>query len=177
MRLRDGDDFLSIRDATPDDADSIARVHIDTWRCVYAGIIPDVYLATLSYEESAETWHAIAAGLHADRVLLVAVVADTIVGFVLGGSRRQGPKEYVSELQGIYIHPDYHRRGIGLRLVAAIRGRLTQTIGSAMIVWVLAENQPARRFYERLGGILVQTDAIEIGGVLLGYVAYAWDDT
>ena len=41
-----------IRPATLEDAPAIARVHVDTWRTTYAGIVPDEHLAKLSYERS-----------------------------------------------------------------------------------------------------------------------------
>jgi hypothetical protein len=44
-----------------------------------------------------------------------------------------------------------------------------------MLIWVLAENS-ARRFYEKLGGVLVQTDTYRIAGAELEQVAYGWPD-
>ncbi len=41
---------MRIREARLEDASAIARVHIDAWRETYQGIIPDTYLAQLSYE-------------------------------------------------------------------------------------------------------------------------------
>jgi hypothetical protein len=32
---------VQIREATVADADGIARVHVDTWRSAYCGLIPD----------------------------------------------------------------------------------------------------------------------------------------
>jgi hypothetical protein len=43
------------------------------------------------------------------------------------------------------------------------------------VVWVLAEN-PARRFYEALGGKIVFEKRIEIGGASLVEVAYGWEE-
>jgi hypothetical protein len=42
-----------------------------------------------------------------------------------------------------------------------------------MAVWVLALN-PARRFYERLGGKVIGHKAIELGGQIFLEVAYGW---
>jgi hypothetical protein len=44
-----------------------------------------------------------------------------------------------------------------------------------MLVWVLADN-PARGFYERLGGRYLRQKPIEIGGIDLFEAAYGWDD-
>lgn len=47
-----------------------------------------------------------------------------------------------------------------------------------LMLWVLAENAPARRFYERLGGQLIGERRIELGEGDVGVdeVAYGWKD-
>jgi hypothetical protein len=45
-----------------------------------------------------------------------------------------------------------------------------------MLLWVFADNQPARGFYESLGGIPVAEDGFELGGAWLVEVAYGWRD-
>ena len=46
--------FFSVRDAQIEDAPAIARVHVDTWRSAYRGIVPDDHLDAMSYERSAQ---------------------------------------------------------------------------------------------------------------------------
>ena len=45
---------MRIRPATPDDASALARVHIDSWRSAYRGLVPDAHLAKLDYGLRAE---------------------------------------------------------------------------------------------------------------------------
>lgn len=45
-----------------------------------------------------------------------------------------------------------------------------------MLLWVLAENARARRFYERAGGRVAGERRDEIGGVAVQEVRHAWDD-
>ena len=45
-----------IRKATPNDANAMAKVRIDTWRSAYKGIVPDDYLSGLSSEQTATRW-------------------------------------------------------------------------------------------------------------------------
>jgi len=47
---------MRIRAAQTDDAAAIAKVHVDTWRMTYRGIVPDDHLANLSYEQRERTW-------------------------------------------------------------------------------------------------------------------------
>lgn len=41
---------MQFRQATSQDAKRIAKVHVDSWRTTYQGIIPDSYLDGLTYE-------------------------------------------------------------------------------------------------------------------------------
>jgi len=45
---------MIIRKAKLDDATGIAKVHVDSWRTTYKGIIPDDFLNNLSYEQRTE---------------------------------------------------------------------------------------------------------------------------
>lgn len=47
---------MKIRKANSVDATSIAKVHVDSWRTTYKGIIPDEFLNNLSYEQRTELW-------------------------------------------------------------------------------------------------------------------------
>ena len=45
---------VHIRVANVPDAAAIAKVHVDSWRTTYTGIVPDEYLAQLSYEQQGQ---------------------------------------------------------------------------------------------------------------------------
>jgi len=47
---------MIIRKAQPTDANAIAKVHVDSWRTTYAGIISADFLANLSYEQREASW-------------------------------------------------------------------------------------------------------------------------
>ena len=50
---------MHIRVANVPDAAAIAKVHVDSWRTTYTGIVPDEYLAQLSYEKQGQGWRDI----------------------------------------------------------------------------------------------------------------------
>ena len=62
---------MRVRAATPDDVDAIARVHVETWRSAYRGLVPDEYLAGLSPARRADQWRAFLGDRGAARVLVV----------------------------------------------------------------------------------------------------------
>jgi hypothetical protein len=42
---------MRIREATIADVAAIAKVHAESWRTTYKGLLPDDYLANLTYEQ------------------------------------------------------------------------------------------------------------------------------
>jgi UDP-N-acetylmuramate dehydrogenase len=64
---------------------------------------------------------------------------------------------------------------VGRRLVGAVAHALAEAGMPSMLLWVFADN-PARRFYEALGGQLVARQTFELGGTTLAEVAYGWPD-
>jgi GNAT superfamily N-acetyltransferase len=165
-----------VRPATPGDAAAIARVHVDSWRSTYAGIVPDDYLAGLSYEHSAANWER---GLNSAESRSVYLVAEDesgrIVGFVCGGPGRDEHPDYSGELYAIYLFRENQGQGIGRLLMTALAREMLARGYASWLIWVLKDN-PARGFYERMGGVYVMEKDIEIGGLKLREVAYGWPD-
>ena len=157
------------------DAEAIARVHVDTWRTTYAGIMSADHLATLSYEKLAAGWRSILSNPDNPAFTLVAKCDDEVVGFATGGTERGGDPIYRGELWGIYVLKVWQRKNVGRRLTLAVVEELQRRGFSSMLVWVLKDN-PYRVFYKRLDGALVGEKGIEIGGKNLIEVSYGWSD-
>ena len=168
---------MHIRLAQPSDAGGIARVHVDSWRSTYRGIVPDNYLAGLSYEQRENYWRSILT--HRSEtpqwIYVAELDAGTIVGFACGGIEREQNPVYRGELYAIYLLADHQKQGIGRGLMQAVARSLVDAGTDSMLVWVLAEN-PSRAFYQSLGGQYVREKPITIGDVTLTEVAYGWRD-
>lgn len=168
---------MRFRRAEVSDAAAIARIHVGTWRTSYPGIVPETHLASLSYERSELQWSAVTANPDVERCVYVAEDrACGVVGFASAGPEQSSDSSYSGELYAIYLLAGYQRHGIGRKLTAAVAGRLLEAGTGSMLVWVLAENSLARRFYESLGGEFVRQQEITIGGATLVEVAYGWAD-
>jgi GNAT superfamily N-acetyltransferase len=81
--------------------------------------------------------------------------------------------EYAGELYAIYLLEGYRGRGIGQKLALNLVEKLVEDGYNSMLVWVLAKN-PYREFYEKLGGVYVRSQQIEIGGASFEEAAYGW---
>lgn len=166
---------MDIREAQIGDAPAIARVHVDSWRSTYSGIVPADYLAQLDYGQREQDCYDRIKAKRERQFIYVAQEVGEVVGFASGGPEGSGNSTYDGELYVIYILEAHQRQGIGRLLVSHLAGRLLHAGMGSLLVWVLADN-PFRRFYERLGGQPVAEQSVSIGGAELKEVAYGWRD-
>jgi len=158
-----------LRRATARDAAAIARVHVDSWRATYRGIVSDVHLRSLTYQTREERWRALLAG---GSLPFVAEVEGVVCGFADGGDSRD-PQLADGELYALYRAPTVQRRGLGRALVGALADDLRRDGHSSLLAWALRDN-PACGFYARLGGEARTQKPIVIGGQELIEVAFVW---
>jgi ribosomal protein S18 acetylase RimI-like enzyme len=161
-----------VRRALIDDAASIAHVHVESWRTTYRDLLPAEFLASLSEAGYTERWQRVIG----DGSSRVYVVEDEggVVGFASCGRERAGETGFGGELYAIYVLEAAQRRGHGRELVRAAVTGLRGMGLKDLIIWVLRDNAPARRFYERLGGTYVRKQPITIGPATLDEVSYGW---
>lgn len=158
------------------DANGIAKVHIDTMRATYQGIYSAEFLTSLSYDNSRQRWQTVYLSPKSHDVTYVAEDDSMkIVGFVICGEDRDNDPTYKGEIIGLYILQNMQRKGIGKQLMLAAVDDLRDRSFNSMMVWVLADN-PARHFYEHLGGKHVQTRDTTIGGKRFQEHGYGWKD-
>ena len=168
---------MSIREAVPSDAKSIARVHVETWQTAYAGIMPSEFLASLSYQNREVWWANALEATQSGMSYFVAEVEEKgIVGFAGAGPEREADPTYLAELYMIYVLQPHHRMGLGRGLALAVARSMRLAERNSMLVWVLQDNRTGCRFYEALGGTRIKEKTIEIGGTNLIEVAYGWKD-
>lgn len=161
-----------VRVATSTDAPAIARVHVASWRSTYRGLLASDFLASLSESNYTDRWRRVIT--EGASKVYVAEDAGEVVGFASGGRERAGETGYEGELYAIYVVDSAQRRGFGRELVRATVEGLRELGFDDMIIWVLRDNQPARAFYERLGGVYVRAQPITIGLDTIEEVSYGW---
>lgn len=137
--------------ATADDAAALARVHVDSWRAAYQGLVPDSFLDALSYERRTKNFRQWLEGDAAETYL----VEDNgeLRGFLTLGACRDSDAELgrTGEIWGIYLAPEHWRKGIG-RVLCRRGEQILKSRGyTQATLWVFEENEQARRFYEAMG--------------------------
>lgn len=165
---------MKIRKASIGDAGGIASVHVNSWITTYKGIIPDDYLNSLEVNQKRGFWEKII-GEGKSIVFVAENENDEIVGFASGGREQTNDPKYMAEVYAIYILEDYQKKGLGKKLIKPVIEQLISNEFPNLVIWALEENT-CRRFYESLGGKIVDTKAILISGSALTEIAYGWDD-
>ncbi|AWK89020.1 GNAT family N-acetyltransferase [Azospirillum thermophilum] len=169
------DSSVTIRDARPGDAPAIARVHVRSWRTTYPGLIPAAFLVGLSESAAAARWEAIVRSRGPGRGALVATMGAEVVGFASYGAHRVPVADLAGEFYALYLLDEAQGRGIGRRLLGAMAERLLEAGTRSAAVWCLRDN-PARWFYERLGGTRMAERPIRFAGRQLIEIGYGWRD-
>ncbi|MGH8979617.1 MAG: GNAT family N-acetyltransferase [Acidimicrobiales bacterium] len=141
------------RDATDDDAEGIALLHLDCSSVAYADILPAGHLARMDVGAQAARWRR----RIQDRRRQVAVAevpgagdgqaTDRIVGVVSWGLSHDAPERGLSplELASLYVAPERWGSGLGAALLELALG------GSSAHLWVYEGNERAQSFYRKHG--------------------------
>ncbi len=151
---------IEIRAARPEDASAIAAVHLASARDAYRDILPDDWLDALSTDAHETFWRWRVESLGQDGAIWVAAKSGSIVGFCTT-SRSDEPDAAADtvEVGWLYVSPNRLGEGIGSGLLAqAISHAVDQGFVEATL-WVYADNEGARRFYENAGWRLDGSEA------------------
>jgi GNAT superfamily N-acetyltransferase len=164
---------VTIRDAVVGDASAMGRLHVRAWQEAYRGVMPDEYLDGLQVEDRVEVWHS-----HLSRPdghpPLVSVVNGEVVGFaVFGTEQASSAPSTCGELYAMNLDPDHWGQGIGRMLLQEVESQLAAVGHHEAVLWVVPENERARRLYESEGWLAdggVSTE--EILGVTVTDIRY-----
>lgn len=138
-----------VRIPSPDDVEAIARVHVQSWRETYTGLVPEELFGDAALERRVRFWTRVLDDLP-PRVR-VAEREGVVVGFAFAGEAT-GPdvtKGFAParqlQLFSIYLLAQHHGTGLGQRLLDAVIG------DEPAQLWVAKENPRAIAFYRRNG--------------------------
>jgi ribosomal protein S18 acetylase RimI-like enzyme len=143
---------VAIREATPNDAEAIAGIHVRAWQAAYRGQLSDEYLDGLRVDDRLEMHRGALEAPPPDYRMWVAEDDGRSVGFaVTGKSQDADAEERTAEVYAIYLEPDRMGTGAGRELFEHAVDDLRERGFRAATLWVLETNERARRFYEIAG--------------------------
>ena len=169
-------DALTIRPATPNDAQAIARIRVQGWRFAYQGLISQDYLDSLSVAKDTERMRGYLSQLPQNsppsrsapvqssdgekRSFMLAVRDDAVLGFCrfsaapdnADRAERATPGGTMNgRLHSLYIDPETLGQGIGHALMSHALSTFAAWGCERATLWVLEGNSRAISFYERQG--------------------------
>ena len=170
-------DALTIRPATPNDAQAIARIRVQGWRFAYQGLISQDYLDSLSVAEDTERMRGYlsqfpqnsplsrsefvqGSGDGEKQSFMLAVRGNAVLGFCrfsatpdkIDRADRATPGETMNgRLHALYIDPGALGQSIGHTLMNHALSTFAAWGCERATLWVLEGNSRAISFYERQG--------------------------
>ncbi|MFC4639927.1 GNAT family N-acetyltransferase [Deinococcus hohokamensis] len=165
---------FSVRRARPDDAPAIARVHTQSWRETYPGLMPAAFLdgmtSAATLERRTHTWTGQIG--RPGQPVYVAEIGGEVVGFASGGPAAEHPG-VDAEVYTLYSLKA--AQGLGRALFQAVVGELQAGGASTLALWVLDLN-PTRAWYARQGAQEDGEKTVPIPGGALREVRMVWND-
>lgn len=137
-----GGDFVEIRYMRAGEAAEVSAVYAQSWRYAYRGIVPQDYLNGLSDARWVNN-------LSRNEMKNLVMVEDGVIIGTTGLCKsRWASHEAYGEIVSIYLLPEYIGKGYGKQLLFSAIAELEQMRFQDILLWVLAENHSARKFYE-----------------------------
>lgn len=142
---------MTLRRALDTDAEAVGRIHVASWNVAYRGIMPDDVIAKTDLAYRTKFW----AERIADPDWPVFVIEDDgqCVAFcqmIPSRDPDSNPKQ-IGHITSFHVLPHLRGQGYGRELMDHVLGEFARRGFVAVTLWVLEENRPARRFYERYG--------------------------
>lgn len=148
---------LKIRLANLTDAQDMANIHARSWEVAYKDIIPMDYIKKQSEKRKA-LWEKILSGANEKQYIIeldgkpvgmMCVAPPQIEEIEIKNDT--GIDDSFWELHGIYLLPDYYRKGIGAIVMKYAFDKAITNGAENMILWVFEDNVNSIKFYEKCG--------------------------
>ena len=165
---------LLIRPAIASDEPHIAALLTTSWRATYRGIAPPGLIESAGFAERIAAWDGRMGRPEPGRVVLVAQHGHERVGVLV--VIPDPVKPGWDRIDNLHVAPDRLGQGIGARLMREASDRLAAIGRVAVRLTVMAGNDAAYRFYERLGGVMGPRTTDRFLGFEVPVHEAHWDD-
>lgn len=166
----------TIRPATRDDIEPIARLHADSWQRTYRGMMRDEFLDGDVSDDRLTVWRERLTSPAGNQYVMVAHEAGGVLGFLCAFGAEDA--RWGTLVDNLHVRHDTQAKGIGRALMRECASwAVERYLDSGMYLWVAQKNHRAQRVYERLGGANVEalTHKQHGGGTVDSY-RIAWPD-
>lgn len=168
-----------VRPALPEDAVAIGTIHTESWKTTYHGIIHQTFLDAIDLSQRIQRAEQRIKDPSIDNLVLLAgdgkdLDSGKAVGFADVGPCREKNVDADGEIYAIYLLQNYQNRGGGKILFEAGLAKCIDRGFQRILVSVLTENMGSRKFYEKMGGVAIGTDHVDIEDHRYPTTSYIW---
>ena len=161
----------TIRLATKDDIEKIAKLYIKSWKKTYKGLLNQKYLDGLSIDVVSKRWGDYI--LEARHGIFIATSEEEVIGF-----SAFKPYHRIDDciyIESLHVDEAYQGQGIGSAIIKSI-----YTVGSdedygQMAVCLVKGNNRAREMYTKLGAVHYRDKVDDFTGEITYSEILTWD--
>ena len=167
---------MKLRPAQSSDYTAIARLHAESWRHAYRGILSDQFLDHDVHRERTELWQQRLGSPAGNQRVIVATTDEQIMGFAC--IFLDDDPVYGTLLDNLHVSLQRQRTGMGKLLMQDCARIIQQeAVHQKLYLWVYESNTNARGMYERLGGQHAETvEKVNEDGTVARACRYVWED-
>ncbi len=168
--------MITYRTGNIDDVPEIARLHAESWRQHYRGMLSDSFLDGPIWEDRISFWQVRMNDVSPLHYVILSEDHGELCGFSCIVAEHHS--RYGALLDNLHVLPGYQGEGIGRNLMKKSAKWLKQEYpDSSMYLWVFEKNIKARNFYNKLGGDHIETITTEqVDGSKASICRYVWND-
>lgn len=141
---------FNIREARPDDARYLARIHSESWRAAFKDIVGAQAVEHFADETRARELyeHVLTSGLAHG---YIGEADGDACCMAFWSQSRDGDMEGCAEIICMHSLPEYWRRGHGRRMMEKLLHDISEAGFKKVMLWVFCDNTRARALYEKSG--------------------------
>ncbi|HOO74811.1 MAG TPA: GNAT family N-acetyltransferase [Tepiditoga sp.] len=165
------DKTIKIRKAEKKDLESISEIYINSWFESYSNFISEENLKNSDFLKKENIINSYRNWIFFEgNICFVAEKENNIIGYVYGGDE----EEYDSEIYNLFVKKDFQRQKIGSELLLHTADYFKKKQYEDVVIWAFKKSDSCR-FYEKLGGKVMEETFQKIGSQKEEINVYYWD--
>ncbi|SHO57347.1 GNAT family N-acetyltransferase [Vibrio quintilis] len=143
---------MDIRVAEYSDYESIAKLHAQSWRMNYQGVMDAVYLRDEVDEERSLIWQTRLINPPINQHVVLAEEGNQLCGFICAFGNHDFDKGSI--IESLHVAPEYQGKGLAKLLIREATEWIQHYFpDTGVYLEVTEENIKAIQFYDHLGGL------------------------
>lgn len=146
----------NIRLATQEDIKDLAKLKQKVWDETYRGIYDDEIIDNFDFIKSENSFKSI---IENEKISLYVVESENkLIGYMSVGVPIREYATYNQEIGLLYLRDEFQHQGLGKELFDIAYNEIKNNGYNSFFISCNKYNMKARKFYEKMGGMLVHED-------------------